>query len=126
MNTEKQNEDFVKDLDLAVQHAWIAVRELFEKSPVKLANLQFFVDIDEVILNKHGLNKDVTFVVDAAKQKMQYCYKSIPLQPDAYYLRPKDYQEVTTLQMLHEAIKQDTSAPDIKHLESPSYKAEEA
>lgn len=51
--------------------------------------------------------------------KTIYVYGGIELKPDGYYIRPEGCQEVSTLQILHEAMRQDRYDPDIKHLQMP-------
>ena len=55
----------------------------------------------------------------AGLNKTFYSYDGIELKPDSYYIRPEGCQEVSTLQILHEAMRQDRYDPDIKHLQMP-------
>ena len=44
--------------------------------------------------------------------------QSAEIEPNCQYIRSDKYNEVTTLQIIHEACKQETYKPNIKHLEN--------
>jgi len=115
-----EQQEFRDMFDNEVQSNWTKIMELIRASTVNVHRYDFSVDIDPDILNKFGLNKDIDFLicVTITGGKATYYYKGVEIEPDCYYVRPNDYHEVTTLQMLQEAIRQDTNKPDIKYLEN--------
>lgn len=111
------NHLFFKELDVLVQEKYRILVDLVCDSCITSFNYQ--IKPSEKFLNKFGLNTDVSFeiVTTPGYGKTKYLYKNIELKPDNYYLRPTPYYEVTTLQIIQEAIKQDKYNPDIKYLE---------
>jgi len=117
MTNSELNQQFTAELDVFVQRIW---KEVFASiTSKKVIGIQIIADTDEAFLKKYGLNEDIKFVINASPEgsKMDYYYKGGLMKPDNYWLRPDNYHEVTTLQMLQECIKQDKHTPDIKSLE---------
>ena len=109
--------EFTEELDVVVQAAYEEVRLALKNCKVKVMSLEYKVILEDNVLAKYKLNKDVGFIVDINEGKMIYTYQGRKLEPKCYYLRPDDYHEVTTLQILQQCVLQDTHKPDIKFLE---------
>ena len=116
---DKNFEDFKKEINLIVERDWTKLMLKIDESGIKVSLIDFAVNLDEEVLVKFGLNNDILILCSATPQgmKIKYYYKFLELNPDCYYVRPVNYNEVSTLTILHEAIRQDKYNPDIKHLE---------
>jgi hypothetical protein len=115
-----KDKEFLKELDLITQENYKKLFNALKDCPVKTYDLKFEVEITEEMKSKYGLDDNFRFFAVLGGYegpKMEYDYKGIKLDPDCYWLRPDDYHEVSTLQILHECMKQDTYRPDIKFLE---------
>ena len=112
-------EEFIKALDVFVKKDYHQLIDDMKEWKTKLIKFSFIVETDKETKEKFGLNDDISFMVTINNQGggVDYLYKGIPIAPKAYYLRPDDYHEVSTLRMIQEAIKQDKHNPDIKYLE---------
>jgi len=111
------SKEFFKELDVEVHKKY---NTIFDKvADTGVTSFTYLVQLNEEILLKYGLNKDIDFevVVYPNETKIKYLYKMVEMKPDNYWLRPTPYYEVTTIQMLRECIKQDAYTPDIKYLE---------
>lgn len=124
--TVKWNSDFIKELDVFAKEGWKHVFVAIEPISEIIYRIGFKVVVDEEFLKIYDLNSDIEFLVDtlATSGKMKYHYKGVEINPDGFYVTPPDFVEVTQLQILWEAIAQDTHMPNIKHLQSAKYYAE--
>jgi len=117
--------DFIKDLDIFATNTWKCFFEAVKDTGIKsdIFSVELFVSVDEEFLNKYDLNNKITFMLHSknGKGKTIYLYNGMKIEPNCYYVRPKGYQIVSTLEMLQEAIKQNTYKPDITHLEMPEH-----
>jgi len=117
---KEENKEFIVELDKETQILWKLLRKTISKTSIKISGIQYLVELDDEILKKFGLNKDIKFIIDVRPTsggETKYYYKNMELNPNAYYVRPDDYHEVSTLRILQESIAQDTHEPDIMHLE---------
>lgn len=108
---KEENKEFIVELDKEAQILWKLLRKTIGKTSIKISRIQYLVELDDEILKKFGLNKDIKFIIDvrpASGGKTKYYYKNMELNPKCYYVRPDDYHEVSTLRILQESIAQDT------------------
>ena len=112
-------EEFIKALDTVVKKNYNKILDNIKEWDIKINGFSFLPEMDLETKKRFSLNEDITFQVQitGGGGSTNYLYKGLIIEPDAYYLRPDDYHEVSTLTMLQEAIKQDTHNPDIKYLE---------
>lgn len=114
-----RNKEFFEQIDKIVKREYESVLEAIVKTEVKVRSFSFDVAVDENLLKQYSLNKDIRLIAETVPDSisMRYLYKDMPLEPINYYLRPDDYHEVSTLQILEQCIAQDTHKPDIMFLE---------
>lgn len=124
--SKKWNSDFVKDLNVFAKEGWKHVYVAVEPVSEIIYKIVYKVVVDDEFLKLYDLNSSVEFLVEAVADggTMKYYYKGVEIAPDGFYMLPDDYTEPTTLEILWEAIEQDTHAPNIKRLQSPKYYAD--
>lgn len=117
---ENLNEQFINELNEVNEKEWEKFYNALKDKEIKLSTVRFVIEPDKEMLDKYGLNENITFISNVrftGEGKMEYYYKNLELDPECYYIRPDNYTEVTLLEILQECIKQDTNTPDIKQLE---------
>lgn len=114
------DEDFFKDLDIYAKKKFDDLKNRLKDNWGDLFSMDISYNVPQSILEKYGLNNDIGFFLKITPEKVNsmYLYKNMELKPEAYFMRPENYNPVSTLEMLQEAIKQDTPYPDIKHIEN--------
>ena len=112
-------DEFRKELDKVIQAAWVKLGNVIVDTGVGISRIDFHVNLDDETLLRFGLNNKISFIVNATPDviKVEYYYNSTLIDPECLWMRPDNYQEVSDLTILKEAIKQDTYNPNIKHLE---------
>lgn len=115
----KINQEFIEELDKLIQLEYKEVYKLTQESKLKILSLSYEIFLSDDVLLKFELNKDIRFIItmNSSKGGTKYLYKNIELKPINYYIRPDDYHEVSTLEILQQCILQDTYKPDIMFLE---------
>lgn len=110
---------FRKELDKVIQAAWVKLGKVIDDTGVGVSRIDFHVNLDDETLLRFGLNNKISFIINATPDvtKVEYYYDSALIDPECLWTRPENYQELSDLTILKEAIKQDTYNPDIKHLE---------
>lgn len=111
------NNEFFKELDIVIREELNKLIQLIEGT--KITKFTFEITLSNDNLKKFKLSEDFIFLVDSTPTscEVKYYYKNLPLEPINYYLRPDDYHEVSTLEMLQQCVLQDTHQPDIRFLE---------
>src|ERR1039458_1757224 len=101
---KKYKFEFTEELDKIVQSTYKKIHLLLKDAKIDIMSLEYRVQLEDGILKKYGLTSDVGFIVNVSDGAMIYTYKGIKLEPICYYLRPVDYHEVTTLQILQQCV----------------------
>lgn len=114
MNT---NKEFFEQIDKISKEELTKLIKLIDGT--QITKFTFKISLPNDVMNSFSLSEDLSFLVDSTPtdNKMKYYYKNLPIEPIHYYLRPDDYHEVSTLEMLQQCIHQDTHKPDITFLE---------
>lgn len=114
MNT---NKEFFEQLDKISKEELNKLIKLI--ADTKITKFTFEISLPNDVLKKFWLSEDLLFLVDSTPTgcTMKYFYKNLPVEPINFYLRPDDYHEVSTLEILQQCIHQDTHKPDILFLE---------
>lgn len=102
----KKSSEFIKELNISTQNIWKNFVELLKSGNLDCLNIISFkseIKVDDEFNHKYGLSSDINSKVD----------------PKCYYIVPEGCQEVSTLKILQECIKQDTYKPDIKKFQYP-------
>jgi hypothetical protein len=121
--SKKWNSDFIKDLNEFAIEGWKRVFAAIEPISEIVYRIGYKVVVNEEFIKMWNLNSDIEFLVDTLVDsgEMKYYYKGSEIKPNGFYQLPNDYTEATTLEIIWEAIAQDTCMPNIKHLQSPKY-----
>lgn len=110
--------NFFEELDKITTEKWEKIYECL-KDTTDIYSITFGVFPSVELLSEFGLNEKFNFSVtnENGQGKMNYFYKGLQVEPESYYLLPENYREVSTMEMFHECVRQDTHRPDIKHLQ---------
>lgn len=119
-----QNDDFCADLDIIVRDIWAKIFKSLADIGVSIYSIDFVVPSSDELYEKYNIDKLITFSASFAstKDSIQYYYEGRKISPIHLYVTPDDYVKVGLLELLHETANQKTSKPDIRSLESKSYK----
>ena len=113
------NTEFITDIEVYAMHVWTTVQSSLKEVKSCIVELSYTLTLPDDLYRKWDLTPALEFVMKSigGDGRMVYYYRGREVRPDCYFLRPKGYQEVTTLQVLQECVKQDIHAPNIKSLE---------
>lgn len=114
------DETFFKDLDLYSKEKVEDLKNRLKGILSDIFSIDVCYEVPISVLAKYGISNDIGFLLEIRPEKIQskYLYKNMEIEPEAYYMRPENYNPVSTLEILQEAIKQGTPYPDIKHIEN--------
>jgi len=121
INALQAAKEFTSELDTHTTSIWKTVQTSLREVHSCITTLNFIVKMPEEFYSKWQLTPALEFEMHSTggSGNMSYYYRGCEVRPDCYFLRPKGYQKVSTLQILQECVKQDTHQPDIKPLELP-------
>lgn len=114
-----KNKKLFEELEKINQENYKKFIESLNSHDLEILTVTFITKLNNELIEEFELNDDISFSCEITpeKGKMEYYYKGLKVEPDCYYLRPDNYREVSTLEILQECIKQDTHEPDIKKIE---------
>ena len=112
-------EDFIKEIDDIIQRDYKEKAiEILNNPCISSMLLNLNNDSIKSVLDKHRLNNiSLKLELNNPTVRVHYYYCGVEIEPECYWLRPKNYREPSQLEILQECIKQDTFRPNIKHLE---------
>ena len=119
-----QNDDFCAEFDAIVREIWVKIFKSLTDIGVSFYSIDFVVPISDELYEKYNIDKLITFRAYYANNNctIQNYYEGQKISPINLYVTPDDYVKVGLLELLHETANQKTSKPDIRSLESKSYK----
>ena len=115
------NNEFIKALNIFSQASYKSIKTLLINTDVNIVSMDFEVIPDNAFMEKYQIKNNIRFLISVDYKdsaQMIYLYNNIPIEPECFYIRPDNYTEVETLEILHKCIKLDTYNPNIKKLEN--------
>jgi hypothetical protein len=134
MNRKEENEKYRKEMDEIVSIFWSDYYKKLKSVDLitpTLMRLELLIPVGEEFLTKYNLQSsglEFKLIVtndESASAKIEPCFYTTPIKPQGFYLLPDDYEEVGVLDIVQEAVKQNTYDPNIMHLQSKKYRENE-
>ena len=94
--------EFTTELKSFAEVCWVEVREAIKDLKTTVIGFTLAVHVTKEFLDKYTLTECVEFVefIVTSDMRMEYYFKGKQIKPDCYYLRPKEYHNVSTLRIL--------------------------
>ena len=119
-NISELNSDFILCLNKLAKINKIEILKALFNVKIEIIQFTFKLNLNET-LKLFGLNNNINIFIETENKteelKIKYYYNNLEINPICYYTKPDNYIKVLTIQILLEAIKQNTHEPDIRFLE---------
>ena len=112
-------EQFKTELDKIILDQYRVAYEKIVNLNIKVLSLKLLIELNSEFLSKYNFDDKLKVIVKMTPDEnpqAEFFYNDIKIEPEDYYLRPANYQEISLLRKIQEAYKQDTYKPDIKFL----------
>ena len=130
MNSKEKNIEYIETIYKIASEFWAdfyGKLKSVDLINLHLLKLELLIPVDQETMVKFGLGKpgvEFKLIVNNNGEAsiIEPCYYTIKIKPEGFWSLPDDYEEVGMLDILQEAVKQNRYNPDIKHLQSKTYR----
>jgi|ERR1035437_381991 hypothetical protein len=119
LETSLEDDKFFAELDVHIRTALNSILEKAKQSNAPVYGFSFGVPEARPVLTKYGLTEKFDFYVklSGGSVKIEWLYNDCDLKPETHWIQQDNHGSFSNLECFREAIKQDTSTPDMKQLE---------